>query len=157
MINGENKSTSNIKLGTLYEMNKNLVEKQEKILTKEELTSKKEIIIEFAKQTKNHYYMMLCHDRRDYTVFTLAQDTNDIADITSQNTDTIAENLTNIWNNTKEQKLADIIVDVCLFNRGDVKGIDLTEAKDAIEIWISIDGESYCYYFFPYDAAIVEV
>ena len=42
-------------------------------------------------------------------------------------------------------------------NRGEVRGIDLTKDKDAIEIWLIIEDEAYCYYFFPYDAAIIEV
>ncbi len=45
----------------------------------------------------------------------------------------------------------------CLNNVGDIKAIDLTESKDAIEIWIQDEDESTCLYLFPYDNGIVEV
>ena len=36
--------------------------------------------------------------------------------------------------------------------------INLTEDKAAIEIWLrNAENENLCYYFFPYDAAIIEV
>lgn len=134
MVKPSDKKTSNITLGTAYEINKNLVEKYEKELTKEELENKKEIISTFIRETDNRYYMLLCNDRKDYTVFTLLDGEKD-----------------------KSDETASILVDECLFNRGLIKGIDLTENKDAFEIWLSIDKEAYCYYFFPYDNAIVEV
>ena len=44
----------------------------------------------------------------------------------------------------------------CLINRGQIYGIDRTEDGCAIEIWLMIDNEPYCYYFFPYGTAVVE-
>lgn len=45
----------------------------------------------------------------------------------------------------------------CLSNIGDIKAIDLTEANDAIEIWVQ-DGENVtCLYLFPYDNGVVQV
>ena len=79
--------------------------------------------------------MLLCNDRKDYTIF------NCVSDKTED----------------KLNELANVFVDECLINRGQIKGIDLTEHKDAIEIWLSIDDEAFCYYFFPYDLGIVEV
>lgn len=134
VVKPDEKKMSNITLGTAYEINKNLVEKYEKELTIKELKEKKEIISTFIKETDNRYYMLLCNDRKDYTVFTLLDGEKD-----------------------KSDETASILVDECLFNRGLIKGIDLTENKDAFEIWLSIDKEAYCYYFFPYDNAIVEV
>ena len=55
------------------------------------------------------------------------------------------------------REIVSILVDECLKNRGEIRGIDLTKGKDAIEIWLIIEDEAYCYYFFPYDAAIIEV
>ena len=134
VVKPDEKKMSNITLGTAYEINKNLVEKYEKELIIKELKEKKEIISTFIKETDNRYYMLLCNDRKDYTVFTLLDGEKD-----------------------KSDETASILVDECLFNRGLIKGIDLTENKDAFEIWLSIDKEAYCYYFFPYDNAIVEV
>ena len=130
----ENKTTHNIEVGTLYDMNKNLVEKNIPDLTEEELNNKKELFISYLKDTNNYYYMLLCNDKKDYTILRLAVKSDDI----------------------RLNKLTNILVDECLTNRGKVKSIELTENKDAVEIWLSIDGESYCYYFFPYDAAIIE-
>lgn len=49
------------------------------------------------------------------------------------------------------------VLDCCL-NIGLVKGMDLTEAGDAVEIWVQPkDGEPTCLYLFPYDSGIVQV
>ena len=74
-----------------------------------------------------------CNERKDYTVFDF-----------------------------KEKKWAErcldcakCLVDECLTNRGEIRGIDLTKEKDAIEIWMIIDNEAYVYYFFPYDNGVI--
>lgn len=131
----ERKKMSNISLGTLYDVNKNLVLKNEIKLTDGVLNSKKEIITNFMRKMNNTYYMLLCNERKDYTVFKINDKNSD---------DSIRE-------------IVSILVDECLKNRGEIRGIDLTKGKDAIEIWLIIEDEAYCYYFFPYDAAIIEV
>ena len=131
----EKKKMSDISLGTLYDVNKNLVLKNEIELTDGVLNSKKEIITNFMRQINNTYYMLLCNERKDYTVFKMNDKDND---------DSVRE-------------IVSILVDECLRNRGEIRGIDLTKDKDAIEIWLIIEDEAYCYYFFPYDAAIIEV
>lgn len=131
----EKKKMSDISLGTLYDVNKNLVLKNEIELTDGVLNSKKEIITNFMRQMNNAYYMLLCNERKDYTVFKMNDKDSD---------DSIRE-------------IVSILVDECLKNRGEIRGIDLTKDKDAIEIWLIIEDEAYCYYFFPYDAAIIEV
>lgn len=129
----EEKKTSDISIGTLYDLNKTMVEQGKKLSTTA-LENKKGDIIRFLASTENQYYMLLCHEKRDYTIFRLTKKE--------------LENRTEI---------ANILIDECLVNRGDVKGIDLTKDKGAIEIWLSIDGEAYVYYFFPYDSALVEI
>ncbi|MBQ9731283.1 MAG: hypothetical protein IJV94_04195 [Bacilli bacterium] len=131
----EKKKMSDISLGTLYDVNKNLVLKNEIELTDGVVNSKKEIITNFMRQINNTYYMLLCNEKKDYTVFRMNDKNSD---------DSIRE-------------IVSILVDECLKNRGEIRGIDLTKDKDAIEIWLIIEDEAYCYYFFPYDAAIVEV
>ena len=126
---------NNLEMGTVYDLNKQLVETAEKVISPYKLNEKKKIIKQFVRENKDNYFMLLCNERRDYTLF-------------------------NIISNKEEDKLnelANIFVDECLQNRGNIKGIDLTENKDAIEVWLSIEGESYCYYFFPYNAGVVEV
>jgi hypothetical protein len=49
------------------------------------------------------------------------------------------------------------VIDCCA-NIGAIKAIDMTEAADAIEIWVQPDnGEPTCLYLFPYDNGVVQV
>lgn len=49
------------------------------------------------------------------------------------------------------------VIDCCL-NVGVIKAIDMTEAQDAVEIWVQPeDAEPTCLYLFPYDSGIVQV
>ena len=49
------------------------------------------------------------------------------------------------------------VIDCCL-NVGPVKAMDLTEAGDAVEIWVQPENdEPTCLYLFPYDSGIVQV
>ena len=61
-----NKKTTKLSAGSLYELNKSLIKANVSPLTEEELAGKRQIILDFIEKT---YYMLLCHDRRDYTVF----------------------------------------------------------------------------------------
>ena len=141
--NKNKKSTpQNIEIGTLYEVNKNLVEKNIEVLTEEELNNKKELVRNFITKTNNQYYMLLCNDRKDYTIFHRNKNKNG----------TYWDLCEGFVGNVLEK----ILINECLINRGEVKSIELTEDNTAIEIWISIDQESYCYYFFPYDTAVIE-
>lgn len=126
---------SNLEMGTVYDLNKQLVQTTEKVISPYKLNEKKKLIKNFVRECKDNYFMLLCNDRKDYTIF------NCISDKTED----------------KLNELANVFVDECLMNRGQIKGIDLTEHKDAIEVWLSIDDEAFCYYFFPYDLGIVEV
>ena len=121
--------TSKVSLGTLYDINKNAM-KSIKELSYEERVVKRKLVEDFITDTHNHYYMLLCNERKDYTVFHT----------------TVLEDKHSVPNELME----------CLTNRGLIYGIDRTEDGVAIEIWLMIDNEPYCYYFFPYDEAIVE-
>lgn len=128
---------SEIEAGNLYELNKNLVQQHEVKLSEGVINSKKEILKNFIKKTNNIYYMLLSNENKDYTIFTF----------------------NNIDNNYEKKltKMINILVDECLYNRGEIRGIDLTKDKSAIEIWLSINDESFVYYFFPYDQAIIDI
>lgn len=54
------------------------------------------------------------------------------------------------------QYLGEDVLDCCL-NVGPVKAMDLTEAGDAVEIWVEIEDGPTCLYLFPYDSGIVQV
>ena len=75
------------------------------------------------------YFMLLCHDRRDYTLFRLVKDKSFIE--------------------------ASAILRECLENRGRILDIEPTN-DNALEIWLLIEDEAFCYYLFPYDEAIIE-
>jgi hypothetical protein len=77
--------------------------------------------------------MLLCRERYDFTLFNLLNK-NDLS----------------LASGIKELK-------ECLENRGAIISIDLTENKDAYEIWIKIDDEPFVYYLFPYDLGVIEV
>ncbi len=124
-----------LNLGTLYDINKNIVKQNEIKLNEITLNSKKQIITDFIKKSNNSYFMLLCNERKDYTVFKWV----------------------NICNSNDAKEIAKILIDECLTNRGEIRGIDLTQTKDAIEIWMVIEDEAYVYYFFPYDSAVIEV
>ena len=138
----ENKKTTTVEVGSLYDLNKTLVEQNVTALSEEEMQNKKNLIIDFVNNSNNTYYMLLCNEKKDYTIFHRQW---------SNESQQFLDNL-GILGDTLEK----ILIDECLPNSGKTKSIELTENKDAIEIWLSIDGESFCYYFFPYDMAIIE-
>ena len=131
----EKRKMSDVTLGTLYDVNKGLVAKNEIQLTEGVINSKKEIVKNFIMKTENAHYMLLCKEQSDYTIFRRY----------------------NMEDTEKAMEISNILIDECLKNRGEIRGIDLTNDKDAIEIWLLIEEEAYCYYFFPYDAAVIEV
>ncbi|MCC8068696.1 MAG: hypothetical protein LIO71_02895 [Ruminococcus sp.] len=118
---------------TLYDMNKSL-SLNETPLKKHEIKDKlRQFMFPLIQESGNNYFMLLCRERYDFTLFN--------------------------YINTDEADLAQGLKDMyeCLFNRGDVTTIEFTENKDALEIWMIIDGEAYVFYFFPYDLGVIEV
>ena len=136
-MNNEETKQTEFAMGTLYDLNKGLVQQNEIKLSEGILNSKKEVIKNFIIKNENNYYMLLSNERKDYTIFTMG-----LGDYSYED---------------KSKKLASVLVDECLINRGEIRGIDITKDKGAIEIWMSIEEESYVYYFFPYDAAIIDI
>lgn len=134
----EENKTSEIAIGTLYDLNKDLVKKTEIKLAEGVLNSKKEIIKNFIYKTNNNYYMLLCNERKDYTIFDFKRDRDNYD-----------------WDTPVCMNCAKCLVDECLTNRGEIRGIDLTKDKSAIEIWMIIDDDAYVYYFFPYDNGVI--
>ena len=122
---------SEVQLGTLYDMNKELM-KNEKCLSKTKLREVKQKLSQFF--AEDEYFMLLCHDLHDYTVF-------------RQNEPFLKA----------AEESAKILIDECLFNRGEVLSIELTEDKLAYEIWIRNEEGIFCYYLFPYTQAVIEV
>ncbi len=126
-----------IEAGNLYDMNKSLVAKYEKQLKGKALQNRidRAVIPYLREKMKNEsYFMLLCHEKRDYTVFHISDNENAMDEIIK-------------------------MLKVCLLNRGAIFGIDRTPDGVALELWIKYDGdgEMACYYFFPYTQAIVEI
>lgn len=121
-----------IDLGTtLYEANKILVN-QEELMTAPELAAAQLKIQDWFVNYINEYAMLLCNEQRDFTVFCLNR-TNGSYAVTA----------------AKECIL-------CCLDRGKIISIEPTINGDAWEIWISIDGFSYCYILFKYDDAVIK-
>lgn len=121
-----------IGMGTLYDWNKSAME-QMKGLNATELKDKlREIKNKLFNQGK--YYMLLCHERRDYTVFNLLRNTIIEHDVSKKASNELKE---------------------CLENRGTILSID-DQHNGSWEIWIRNNEGVFCYYLFPYDNAIIE-
>lgn len=120
-----------VELGSLYDMNKQLM-KNEPILDLI-IYSKKadEVVKHFNKST---YCMLLCNERRDYTIFNL-----------------------NKYNWRGSEAFKDEII-LTLNNRGNILSIDLQE-DGAYEIWIKdfATEECFVYYLFDYSQGVIEV
>ncbi len=125
-----------IVMGNLYDINKNII-KTLPNLDEGALNSKIIIIKDFIANTKQFYYMLLCNERKDYTVFDFHLRGGNVE-------------------NEIRLDCAKCLVNECLKNRGSIRAIDLTKDKDAIEIWLVIDDEVYVYYFFPYDNGVIQ-
>lgn len=118
---------SDLNMGTIYDYNKAAM-LTEKPLKGLKLSNK---ITEIKKYFASHkiYFMLLCHERRDYTIFRI-------------------NSFAGPENGARELELL-------LKERGDILAID--EAPGGYEIWVRIDDEAFAYYLFPYDSAVIEV
>ena len=125
---------ANIELGNLYEFNKNAMSQFEPmdIIKFNRMVNSIADTMADALNLDRHYWMLLCHDRRDFTLF------NIIA----------AKGISSIVNEIKPT----------LLNRGDILDIEL-QPNGAYEIWIrdTETKENYAYYLFAYDNGVIEV
>lgn len=116
--------------GNLYDMNKGIIGQLPPI-SKENLKDRKLVLGDYILNSHNTYYMLLCHEKRDYTLFNL----ND--------------NVDNI-----ERAVEDIIV--CINNRGTLIDISI-DTNNVPAIWMKWDNEEVsCYYFFGYDQGVID-
>ena len=131
------KATSEVSLGNLYDMNKQLMDKE--LPMENETIYEKGIQIEtwLDKYGTSKYFMLLCHEQRDYTVFNLDK--------------------TSTWGTMPASNIRLAREDVieCLTNRGTLLAADL-QPDDVWEFWIRNDEGSFAYYFFPYGTAVLE-
>lgn len=117
------KATASI---TLYDFSKQIANQEEPM--DPILFNRK--ILEIAKDFISHKYsMLLCNDRRDFTIFNIIEE-DEIKFVRELTT--------------------------TLKNRGNILFMDRQE-NGSWEIWIRDDGENYAYYLFDYTQGIVEV
>ena len=135
--NNTPEATSQVSLGNLYEINQNLMNHEPVISDEAKEKGIKDIKNFFNRYFHQKYFMLLCKEQSDYTIFNLS---NPCA---AQTCATAAKDLVE-----------------CIENRG--QWLAVSEEKDdggiprALEIWIRINGLSYAYYFFPYGEAVLE-
>ena len=100
-------------------------------MNEEQLYAAKKVITVFAEETNNKYHMLYGREINYFTLFA--------KDFYAQET------------------LGHEVIS-CLKNIGKIKSIELTENKDAIEIWVCDSGnELTVLYLFPYDLGLIEV
>lgn len=119
-----------------YEANKMLIAQNGNPISKSKLNvTIGDMAVRFRKwiwDNKCKYFMLLCKDRSDYTLFNIIDSNFDI------------------------QELKEALKD-CFTNRGDVYDIHYEKNTDAYEIWLKIEDEFYAYYLFPYDIGVIEI
>lgn len=137
--NYENKNNPSpeITLGNIYDINKQLMEQEPGITEAELQLAKEHLRTWFTHNFNQKYFMMLCHELRDYTVFNLDK--------------------TDSWKMAKPQTIMSVANDVieCMQNRGTLIMIDEQDAN-SWELWIRNDEGCFVYYLFPYGTAVLE-
>ena len=136
--NYENKiSQSEISLGNLYDINKQFMEKEPVMSELAIMDAKSHIRRWLEANFKQKYFMLLCHELRDYTLFNLDKTAS------QKSLPTVASlPATN-----------DIIE--CMTNRGQLLVIDQQD-DGAWELWIRNSRGCFAYYLFPYGEAVLE-
>lgn len=124
-----------INLGNLYDFNKEAM-KNEKPLDPVQFNLKtneiSDVMLHDAEDYDKHYWMLLCHERRDYTLFNV---------IAAEDNEFIVKEIR-----------------PTLLNRGQILAID-KQPDGAWEIWIrdSETEENFVYYLFQYNNGVIEI
>lgn len=126
-----------VALSNLYDMNKQMMLQEEPLTGDEIHTIVEELKEWFSTCYNEKYFMLLCHDRRDYTLFNLDK--------------------TSSWKVAPTSVISDSALDVtrCLTNRGTLLSLEL-QPDGVWEAWIRIEDECFAYYLFPYGEAVIE-
>lgn len=105
--------------------------------TKEEIDSVKTFLKNYINSTYGNYYMMLNHDRKDFTLFNF---------------------LNGVFTDIKITTMVDDIIE-CMENRGlGFLDVELDNAETAVEIWVKDRNTEavFMYLLFPYDNGVIE-
>ena len=132
------KSQSTVSLGNLYDMNQQLMAHEPIISDEARYIAGQQLEDWLMERFMQKYFMLLCHERRDYTVLNLNKQ-----EALGRPNELIS-------------RCAREDIFECLDNRGDLLAAQLQE--DGVwEFWIrTINNECAAYYLFPYGAAVIE-
>ena len=113
---------------TLYDINKQLIEKMPSKITEEQLKEGKQILEEFKQQC--NYFMLLCNDIHYYTVLKVV----DLSELQFEN----------------------VVIEL-LQDNGVIQDILWTdEDKQSVECWVKNETGTYMFLLFPYDWGVIE-
>ena len=118
----------------LYDFNKVNMARLPVLSPDQENTAKNILRTFFHEHSGTHYFMMLCHENRDYTLFD--RQNWDMRDVVGTILNDIVE---------------------CMHNRG-YGIIDIGTVPGAIEIWVkprSQQEEAFLFMLFPYDEGVI--
>ncbi len=130
-------NTHNVSLGTLYDFNKQIMLKQEK-LSESEIKAIESELEEWFNWQIDGYAMLLCREKYDFTIFHLYEKQN-----------------------PNPSKIAVTELIDLLKNRGKILSIEKETinsymTNNAWEIWLEIDGEAFAYYLFNCDDWVIQ-
>lgn len=126
------KKTSEVSLGTLYDMNKEIM-KKESALSKEKIEEIQGQLETWFNWYADSYVMLLCRERYDFTVFHMYAK-----------------------HNSNPPKLAAKELIELLKERGQILSMEKEIDDNKWEIWLKINKEVFAYYLFPCDDFIIE-
>lgn len=113
----------------LYDMNKQIMN-QKAPLGLDEIKNEIAEIAAWLSYEKDKYFMLLCHEQRDYT-------------------------LLHFTGTNKRVYEASLELRDVLECRGII--LDIAYDQNCYSIWMRIDDDSFLYHLFPYDIGVVEV
>ena len=130
-------TTSEVTLGNLYDMNKQLMANESEITPANLELAKDHLCNWVTNSFVQKYLMLLCHELRDYTLFNLDK--------------------TNTWKEIPLQTCYTVVNDIieCMTNRGAILAIE-DQQDGAWEIWLRNSEGCFAYYLFPYGEAVLE-
>lgn len=120
---------ADITLGTMYDMQKDAVREMYP-MTKAAMNDAYNKVKDMVAKTNNKYYMLLCREKADYTLFNIGE-----------------------HNATAYDRLV-MELKTCINNRGKAKIIDSND--EITQIWLQDGDEVSLYYFFPANDNTIE-
>lgn len=130
-------NTSEVSLGNLYDINKQLMEQEPAMQAEELQTALEQLRAWLTHNFAHKYFMLLCHELRDYTLFNLDK--------------------TSTWKIAPPTAVYEAANDVleCMTNRGTLL-VASQQEDNTWELWVRTPEGCFAYYLFPYGSAVLE-